>query len=169
MSNLITKQPIKAGLKGFAFTIPQGTRVANHTAFGITDPRYFFVLDFEKWLPLVSGVKQTELIKELTSYGYAVDTSLLTVAPNPIKAAYQAYDAYVVNDIEDIKKAEALARAVWLAVYDQTKGINPGLKGDIERGQYDSAISARSLCFLAKCWQVVELDHCSQCGEAHKS
>lgn len=94
--SLVTKQEIKViNWKGrYNFTIPKGTKVSHHTAFEITDPRYNFIEDFKKWLPLVGGLPQLMLIHDLEYSGYHVDLELLEGPEKPLKMALgQTYSA----------------------------------------------------------------------------
>jgi hypothetical protein len=66
------------------------------------------------------------------------------------------------------KQDVLLKRALWLAVYTETKAINPGLINDVKNGRYDADLSPSIICFLDKNWSVLDTNSkCGNCGNIH--
>lgn len=98
---------------------------------------------------------------------------------NPVFKAYQVLVSHkeaLRNDdrsdleaLEDmIQEIQQANRKVWLAVYEETKEINPSLIRDIEVGQYDNNMTTSDLCYLDRNWGVLNSEKCPHCGNIHK-
>ncbi|MCJ8292912.1 MAG: hypothetical protein MJK15_00765 [Colwellia sp.] len=72
------------------------------------------------------------------------------------------WDAYLAKDKE-------LARAVWLAVAELTAKVNPSLKREVERGNYDEFyLYSTNMCFLDSNWAILDNGkNCTHCGVIH--
>lgn len=98
---------------------------------------------------------------------------------NPVQIAYNAFEAHR-KTFDEAKTLEAraeylnknleLARGVFYAIAEETKDRNPGLKRDVDNGNYDMwYLHDSTKCFVDRNWQIYPRNgsKCRQCGEVH--